>query len=113
MNVGDIVIAKVTNIVGYGAFVTTSGYDGLIHISEFSDNFVRDIFDFVKVGEEIRVRVLEIDEENKRVKLSYKQLHKTRGVKCEVPQYTIGFKSLEEKLDDWIDQYEGLEKNEN
>mgnify|MGYP003304698472 CR=1 FL=1 len=39
---GEIVYGKVTNILGYGAFVTVEDYDGLIHISEFSDNFVRD-----------------------------------------------------------------------
>lgn len=108
---GDIVIAKVTNIVGYGAFVTIGDYDGLIHISEFSDNYVKNINDFVKVGDEIRVRVLEIDEENKKVKLSYKQLHKTRGVKCKVPEYEVGFKSLGDKLDGWIEGYKGF-KNE-
>ena len=110
MKVGDIVIAKVTNIVGYGAFVTVGEYDGLIHISEFSDRFVKSIGDFVKVGEEIRARVLEIDEENKRIKLSYKSLHKTRGVKCKVPEYKIDFKTLDEELEGWINNYRGLEK---
>ncbi len=105
MKVGDIVIAKITSIVGYGAFVTVEDYDGLIHISEFSDHFVRNIADFVKVGEEIRARVLDIDEENKRVKLSYKSLHKTRGVKCKVPEYKIGFQTLEKDLDSFINNY--------
>lgn len=106
MQEGDIVIAKITNIVGYGAFVTVGDYDGLVHISEFSDNFVKNIGDFVKVGDEIRLRVLDVDEEHKKLKLSYKQLHKTRGVKCKVPEYEIGFKSLAEKLDGWIEEYE-------
>lgn len=105
MVVGDIVVAKITNIVGYGAFVTVDGYDGLIHISEFSDSYVKNIREFVKVGDEIRTRVLDIDEENHRVKLSYKQLHKTRGVKCKVPTYSIGFKSLSDNLDGWIKNY--------
>ena len=68
--------------MGYGAFVVVGDYDGLVHISEFSDNFVKNINDFVKVGQELRLKVIEVDEENHRVKLSYKQLHKTRGVKC-------------------------------
>lgn len=113
MQVGDIVIAKVTNIVGYGAFVTVGEYDGLIHISEFSDRFVKSIGDFVKVGEEIRARVLEIDDVNKRVKLSYKSLHKTRGVKCKVPEYKIGYKTLDKELDGWINNYKGLENEKN
>lgn len=109
MKPGDIVVAKVTNIVGYGAFVSVGEYDGLVHISEFSDNFVKTINDFVSVGQEIRLRVLEIDEVEKRVKLSYKQLHKTRGVKCRVPEYKIGFESLNNKLEGWIEKYSDLE----
>ena len=38
---GEIVYGKITNILGYGAFVAVDDYAGLIHISEFSDNFVR------------------------------------------------------------------------
>lgn len=107
MKTGDIVNAKVTNILGYGAFVKVDDYDGLIHISEFSDGFVRKITDFVNVGDEIRLKIIEMDEENKKLKLSYKQLHKTRGVKCRVPSYEVGFKTIEEQLDHWIDTYKG------
>lgn len=108
MNVGDIVNGKITNILGYGAFVSVDDYDGLIHISEFSDNFVRNIEDFVKVGQVVRLRIIEIDEENKRMKLSFKQIHKTRGIKCKVPEYQIGFKTLKDHLNEWIE--EGLKK---
>ena len=104
MKVGDIVYGKVTNILGYGAFVTVEDYDGLVHISEFSDNFVRNIEDFVKVGQDVRLRVIDIDEENKRLKLSFKQIHKTRGIRCRGPDYTIGFKSIEKLLPTWINE---------
>lgn len=107
MKTGDIVHAKVTNILGYGAFVKVDDYDGLVHISEFSDGFVRKITEFVNIGDEIRLRVIEVDEENKQLKLSYKQLHKTRGVKCKVPTYEIGFKTIDNILDKWIDEYKG------
>ena len=105
MQAGDIVIAKITSIVGYGAFVSVGDYSGLVHISEFSDNFVKNINDFVKVGQELRLKVLEVDEENKRLKLGYKQIHKTRGIKCRVPEYNIGFETLDEKLAGWIEKY--------
>ena len=105
MKIGDIVSAKVTNILGYGAFVKVDDYDGLVHISEFSDGFVRKITDFVSVGDEVRLRVIEVDEDNKQLKLSYKQLHKTRGIKCRVPEYNIGFETLDEKLAGWIEKY--------
>lgn len=105
MQPGDIVIAKITSIVGYGAFVSVGEYLGLVHISEFSDNYVKSIKEFVEVGQEIRLRVLEIDEENKKIKLSYKQLHKTRGVKCRIPEYNIGFKTLGDKLEGWVEKF--------
>ena len=110
MQPNDIVIAKITHIVGYGAFVEIGEYAGLIHISEFSDSYVKNIREFVKVGDEIRVRVLEIDEEAKKVKLSYKQLHKTRGIKCSIPTYDIGFKSLSDNLEEWKQNYKRMEK---
>ena len=88
---GEIVYGKVTNILGYGAFVTVDNYDGLIHISEFSDNFVRSIKDYVTVGQQVKLKVLDVDEEGKRLRLSYKALNKSRGVKGEIPKYTIGF----------------------
>ncbi len=110
MKPGDIVNAKITNILGYGAFVVVGDYDGLVHISEFSDNYVKNINDFVKIGQELRLKVLEVDEENHRVKLSYKQIHKTRGIRCHIPEYEIGFKPLNEKLQNWIDEYDENKK---
>jgi general stress protein 13 len=100
---GEIVYGKVTNILGYGAFVSVGEYDGLIHISEFSDNFVRSIDDFVSIGQQVKLKVLEVDETEKKLRLSYKFLNKSRGVKGEVPTYRIGFKSMEENITEFID----------
>ena len=113
MKIGDIVYGKITNILGYGAFVQVEEYDGLIHISEFSDHFVKDINDFVSIGDEVKLKIIEIDEENKRLKLSYKQLHKSRGVRCQVPTYKIGFKSVEDNLPTWINEAKEKYNNEN
>ncbi|HNZ77548.1 MAG TPA: S1 RNA-binding domain-containing protein [Bacilli bacterium] len=105
---GEIVYGKVTNILGYGAFVTVDNYDGLIHISEFSDNFVRSIKDYVTVGQQVKLKVLDVDEEGKRLRLSYKALNKSRGVKGEIPKYTIGFASLEKAMPKFIsEQFRG------
>ena len=111
MKPGDIVNGKITNILGYGAFVVVGEYDGLVHISEFSDNYVKNINDFVKVCQELRLKVLEVDEENHRIKLSYKQLHKTRGIRCKIPEYKIDFEPLAEKIPEWIEEYKE-DKNE-
>ena len=99
---GDIVYGIITKIVGYGAFVVVGDYNGLIHISEFSDGYVRSIHDFVKIGEKVKLRVVEVEEDNKRLKLSYKSLNKTRGVKGEIPHYQVGFKTLRDYLPKFI-----------
>ena len=60
---GDIVYGVVTNILGYGAFVTVDEeYTGLIHISEFSDNYVKNIANYIEIGERIKLKVLEVEE---------------------------------------------------
>jgi len=99
---GEIVYGKITNILGYGAFVSVGEYDGLVHISEFSDNYVRDIYDYVRVGQQVKLKVLDVDESNKKLRLSYKFLNKTRGVKGEVPKYEIGFQTLKDNIDGFI-----------
>lgn len=102
VNKGDIVYGIITNIIGYGAFVNVGEYNGLIHISEFSDNYVKDINDYVEVGEKVRLKVVEVDNQHKRLKLSYKLINKIRGVKGEVPKFTVGFKSLRDMLPQYI-----------
>ncbi|MGI6710462.1 MAG: S1 RNA-binding domain-containing protein [Bacilli bacterium] len=99
---GEIVIGEITNILGYGAFVQIDDYTGLIHISEFSDGFVRNIKDYVKVGQKVKLKVLDVNEKEKKLKLTYKTLHKTRGVIGEVPRFNIGFKSLAKALPEFI-----------
>jgi uncharacterized protein len=64
----------VTNVAAFGAFVDVGVHqDGLVHISELSDRFVKDPHSVVKVGDKINVRVLAVDLERKRVSLSARQ----------------------------------------
>lgn len=113
MKKGDIVYGIITNIIGYGAFVEVDDFTGLIHISEFSDNYVRNINDFVEVGERVKLKVIDVDEDKKRLKLSYKVLNKTRGVKGEIPKFTIGFKSLRDRMPQFIKEQKEIMKEEN
>ena len=54
INIGDIIKVTVTGIQNYGAFVMIDEeYDGLIHISEISKDYVKDINDYVQIGDEI------------------------------------------------------------
>lgn len=102
IKVGDIVLGTITKVVGYGAFVSVGEYNGLVHISELSDNYVKNIREIVNVGDKVRLKVLEIDEENKRLRLSFKMVNKTRGSKGEIPHYKIGFKTLRDYLQKFI-----------
>jgi uncharacterized protein len=61
----------VTNITAFGAFVDVGVHqDGLVHISQLTDRFVKDPHEVVKVGDKIQVRVLEIDLERRRISLT-------------------------------------------
>lgn len=104
MKNGDIVYGIITNIVSYGAFVSVDDYIGLIHISELSDGYVKDIHEYIKIGEKVRLKVIEVDEEQKKLKLSFKALNKVRGVKGDIPKYTIGFKSLRDRMASFIQE---------
>ncbi|OOP58037.1 MAG: polyribonucleotide nucleotidyltransferase [Candidatus Brocadia carolinensis] len=72
VQVGKTYAGKVLSLKEYGAFVEIiPGHDGLVHISELSDGYVEKVEDVVKVGQEIMIKVIGIDDQ-KRVKLSRK-----------------------------------------
>ena len=72
---GSIVEGKVVRITDFGAFVELQpGLDGLVHISQCALNHVAKVEDAVKVGEIVRVKVLKVDTEAKRISLSIKQV---------------------------------------
>jgi protein Tex len=72
---GMILEGIITNVVNFGAFVDLGVHqDGLIHISQLADQFVKDPNDVVKVGQVIKVKVLEVNEKLKRISLSLKDL---------------------------------------
>jgi general stress protein 13 len=96
----DIVRATVTGIVDYGVFVKVQEQDGLIHISEISDKFVKDVNDFFRVGDIIDVEVLGNDPITQKLKLSYKAI-KRQSINR---HFSIGFSSLKEKIPHWIEQ---------
>ncbi|MBM7707710.1 general stress protein 13 [Chryseomicrobium aureum] len=113
--VGDVVTGIVTGIQPYGAFVSLSDdTQGLIHISEITYGYVRDINDFLQVGQAVKVKVLEIDKKESKISLSLRALqdrpfyHK-RDDKGRIPlqerideQDAGGFDTLKSKLDGWI-----------
>ena len=74
LNVGDIVDGKVLGTSSFGVFVDLDGADGLVHISELSWDTVVDPENFVNVGEDIKVKVINIEKETLRIALSKKRL---------------------------------------
>lgn len=71
LNVGDVVEGVVTGVIDFGAFVNVDGVEGLIHISEISWERVDDPRDYIKVGENVKAKIIAI--ENDRLSLSLKQ----------------------------------------
>ena len=117
IEVGDVLTGKVTGVQPYGAFVALDEQtQGLVHISEITYGFVKDVNDFLSVGEDIQVKVLEVDEEQKKISLSIRELQEVphyrkkdsqprRSLQDRVDEVDAdGFKILENKLKDWIRQ---------
>ena len=70
---GDVVEGKVARLTNFGAFIDLGGVDGLVHVSEISYERVNKPADALKVGQEVKVKVLSVDAEKGRISLSIKQ----------------------------------------
>lgn len=104
--VGTVVEGTVTGIESYGVFISLDEfYSGLIHISEISHDFVKNISDFVTLGETIKVKVIDVDEENCQVKLSIKDFdyRRVKPKRMKIVEVGSGFSILKNNLDGWIE----------
>ena len=86
---GDVVTGMVTGVVDFGAFINVNGIEGLIHISEISWDRVEKPSDYMKVGDEVKAKVIKIDDD--RLSLSLKQTQDDPWVE-EVKDYKVGSK---------------------
>ena len=102
--VGDIIQVQVSGIEDYGVFVKADNdYTGLIHISEIDNGFVKDINNYVHIGEVIYANVIKVDEEKKHLSLSIKNMNYNIDENQESVDASIkGFLPLSMKLDEWI-----------
>lgn len=101
----EIVEGLVTGIEEYGIFIGLDEYySGLIHISEISNDYVRNINNYVNIGETIRAKVLEADDELYQVKLSIKDVdyRLSRHNKNKIMETGSGFQVLKDNLEKWI-----------
>lgn len=111
---GNIIKAIVSGITEYGIFVKIDDeYIGLIHISEISDKYVKDIKTFATENECIYVEIMDIDNNGKQMKLSIKNIdYRGNGTKKKkIVETKQGFKTLSYKLPIWIE--ENLKNNKN
>ncbi|HET7657500.1 MAG TPA: S1 domain-containing post-transcriptional regulator GSP13 [Bacillales bacterium] len=101
--VGDIVEGKVTGIKPFGAFVAVDNeHQGLVHISEVAHGYVKDIQDVLSVGEEVKVKILSIDEEAGKISLSIRKTQTPPPKQAKKKEQDQGFNTLEQKLKDWL-----------
>jgi len=70
---GEVRDGTVSSVVNFGAFVDLGGMDGLVHVSELSWQHVNHPSELVKVGDEVKVKVLEVDRDRERISLSIRQ----------------------------------------
>ena len=107
----DLVIGEVINVKPYAVFLTfEDGSQGLLHISEISNSYIRDIEKYAAKGDKIKVKIVSIDENNGFMRVSLKQVppeeafssHVNSARRVPVVDETA-FAPLQEKLQDWID----------
>lgn len=122
-HIGDIVTGTISGIQPYGAFVSLEGgITGLIHISEITSQFVRNVTDFFQVGDSVQVKILDLDEATHHAKLSIKaltSLNPRRQRRKEIYNYRVlsdaaknkqVFTSLTQQRDQQLKQIQ-LERN--
>ena len=105
---GNIIRGIVSGVEPYGVFVKIDDdYSGLIHISEISNKFVKNISDYVKINEMINVKILSIDDSSNHLTLSIKDINyklNNNRRKRKIVETKLGFRTLEYKLPFWIEE---------
>lgn len=110
--IGDIIEGQVTGIQPYGAFISMDDKtQGLVHISEVQSGYTKNIYNFLEVGQSVKVQVIDIDEYTKKISLSLRTLTEHPA---EVPYHrkryftnrnkNIGFRSLEKNMPNWTEE---------
>ena len=106
VKVGDIVKGQVTGVTKYGVFISLEDdYSGLVHISEVSNKYVKDLKERFMIGDVIRAKVIDVDKEKNHLKLSIKEIDpKVKNSKSKIEESGLGFELLETNLPIWVDK---------
>lgn len=111
--IGDIIEGTVTGVQQYGVFVhLEDNQQGLIHISECTHGYINNVHEFLKVGQQVKAMVIDVDEYTKKISLSLRALEKIKLPKQPIKKrrrravYTnqIGFATLKKALPEWMAQ---------
>ena len=95
--VGDVVKGKVAKIASFGAFVELEGdIDGLVHISQLSEDHVAKVKDVINVGDEVEARVIKVDKVERRIGLSVKAMNYSEA---EIQKESQAFEALRPSTD--------------
>lgn len=102
---GDIVTGIVTGIEDYGIFLSfDNNKSGLVHISEISNSFVKNVNDYANINDTLTVKILSVDEDG-HYKLSIKELDNNgKSEKHPIVETKSGFSTLEKKLPEWVEE---------
>ena len=108
---GDVIKGKVARVAGYGAFVELENeIDGLVHISQVSEERIEKIKDHLNEGDEVSARVIKIDKEERRIGLSIKAAdYDEDALAKEVAAYDEVGEDLTTSLGDLLDEATGSE----
>jgi small subunit ribosomal protein S1 len=104
---GQDVTVRVVKIVDFGAFVEIeSGIEGLIHISQISRRHIDDVSKVLKKGDEVKARILEIDPNEKRIRLSIKALEEEEKEQVQREEKAEGKSRVTENKNNNVQQTE-------
>ncbi|WP_423363183.1 CvfD/Ygs/GSP13 family RNA-binding post-transcriptional regulator [Mycoplasma sp. P36-A1] len=113
---GDIVEGKIISIKPYGAFIVLDNDEtGLLHISEISHDYVKSVDSLLKIGDKVKVKIMDVDTSNNHIIFSRRAITKPRRRtknkslynknKELISETKKGFDELRLKLPQWIEQY--------
>lgn len=107
--IGDVIQGVVCRVChSYAIMLFDEGYTGLLHISELSHKFIRSFSGYCKVGNIYAVKVIDVDETKRSVKVSLKQMSSQDRKKalqpCAIDIEQVDFAVLESKLPEWVQE---------
>ncbi len=103
VNIGDVVEGKVVNLLDFGAFVRLNeGVDGLLHVSQISNEHVKKPSDILSIDDKINVKVIDIDGQNKKISLSIKEIGNDKEKKEYLEEDSIEKEDLDTTIGDII-----------